>query len=106
MAATSKAAALEAWRHKVQGELKKADQAFKGDYAEELNQLLGLSSDEIDKITPDASDLQVYHQLITVVEEASRQNVRAAVLRSQIEALGETAVEIAKKVPKLAVLFA
>jgi hypothetical protein len=105
MPTSGRAAALEAWRKKVQGELKKADEAFKGDYAVELNQLLGLSSDEIDRITPDTTDLQVYHQLITVVEEASRQNIQQAMLRSQIEALGQTAVEIAKKAPKLAELF-
>ena len=106
MAATGRAAALEAWRRKVRADLKKADEAFKGDYADELSGLLGLSSEEIDRITPDATDLEAYHQLITVVQAASRLNVSQAMLRSQIKTLGATAIEISRKVPQLAALFA
>ena len=103
--ATSKQEARDAWRRQVRSELKKADDAFKGQYAEELQGLLGLSQAEIDKITPDNSDLQIYHQLITVVEAASRQNVAQADLRAQIAELGDTAVKIAKQVAPLAKLF-
>jgi hypothetical protein len=103
---STRAEALEAWRRKVAGELKKSDEAFKGDYADQLQGLLGLSQAEIDRITPDGTGLQAYHQLITVVEEASRQNVAQAELRSQIQALGKVAVAIAQKVPSLAALFA
>ena len=106
MAATNRKKALEAWRRKVKGELKAADESFKGKYADELNDLLGLSKEDIDRITPDTSDLQAYHQLITLVEMASRQNVAQAELRSQIRTLGTTAMEIAKKVPRLAALLA
>ena len=103
--ATNKTAALEAYRRKTRAALRAADEQFKGEYAEELSELLGLSQDEVDKITPDGADLQAYHQLITVVEVASSQNASQAQLRSQIEALGQTAVAIAKKVGPLAKMF-
>lgn len=82
---------------------KEADAAFSGQYSEELNSLLGLSKDEIDAIIPGTTDLQVYSVLIKVVEKASRDNVAQAQLIKNIKALGDTAIKIAKRIPKFAV---
>jgi hypothetical protein len=106
MALTDREAARAAWRRKVRGELRKADDEFKGKYADELQGLLGLSADEIARITPGDVDLEAYHQLITVVRSASANNAAAADLRAQIQDLGATAVRIAKKVVGLARLLA
>ena len=67
---------------------------------------MGLSRDEIDAITPDATDLQAYDQLISVVKQASRHNLNQAELVNRIKALGGVAVTIAKKSAGLAAMFA
>ncbi len=36
-----------------------------------LNQLMGLSKNEIDRITPDTTDLRVYSVLIDIVKKTS-----------------------------------
>ena len=83
-----------------------ADKAFDGQYKAELNELMGLSMQEIDAITPnDTNDLKVYSMLIKVVEKASKDNLDQASLLNNIKSLGEIAVKIAKKVPALANLF-
>lgn len=84
---------------------KEANAAFNGVYKVELDNLTGLSKDEIDAITPGTEDLRVYSVLIKVVEKASKENISKAQLVSDIKELGEIAVKIAKKVPKLASLF-
>jgi hypothetical protein len=96
---------LEAFRRDLRSDLKKGREAFEGKYADQLNELLGLSREEIDAVTPDATDLAEYDRLIAVVREASRHNLTQAQLKSNITALGEVAVEIAKKSAKLAALF-
>jgi hypothetical protein len=82
-----------------------ADAAFDGAYRDELNQLLGLSKEEIDQLTPDTTDLKTYHALIKVVEQASRDNLNQAQLVENIKKLGELGVKIAMKIPKLAELL-
>ena len=82
-----------------------ADAAFNGLYKKELNQLVGLSKEEIDMITPETADLKIYAVLIKVVEKASKENLSQAQLIEDIKALGDIAVQIAKKVPQLAVLL-
>ena len=94
------------YRARVREAMKRADEAFRGQYAEQINGLLGLSRVEIDELTPDATDLQTYYQLIEVVKEASRVNVEQAELVNPIEALGELGVRIGKQVPSLALLLA
>lgn len=76
--------------------------AFEGEFADEINELLGLSREEIDKITPDGTDLQEYDKLITVVKAASRHNLSQAELVANIRELGDIAVSIAKKTKGLA----
>ena len=96
---------LEAFRAALRKSLKRNREAFEGFYKDELNDLLGLSRDEINEITPDLTDLEVYDKLISVVKEASRKNIRQAQLKAQIEELGNIAIEVAKKVPSLAALL-
>lgn len=96
---------LEAFRAALRKSLKRNREAFEGLYKDELNDLLGLSRDEIDEITPDLTDLEVYDKLISVVKEASRTNIKQAHLKAQIEELGNIAIEVAKKVPSLAALL-
>lgn len=93
------------FRQRVRRALQNADQSFRGAYRQEIDQLMGLSRQEIDAITPDVTDLRVYDALVTVVKEASRVNLAQADLRRRIEQLGEVAVSIARRVPGLATLF-
>ncbi len=76
--------------------------AFNGSYKSEIVKLHALSKKEIDSITADDTDLEIYAQLIEVVKEASATNESQAALKEQVLALGEIAVKIAKKIPSLA----
>jgi len=79
--------------------------AFQRDYKEEIEGLLGLSREEIDKITPDTTDLETYDKLIAVVRRASVNNISQAELKNRIKELGEVAILISMRVTKLARLF-
>jgi hypothetical protein len=96
---------IEAYRKKLKKRAERNRLAFEGEYGEAINGLLGLSREELDKITPDTSDLDTYDQLIAVVKEASADNIAQAELKKLIIELGSVAVSIAKQVPKLAALF-
>jgi len=72
---------LDGFKKDLDESLKNGREAFKGKYKEQLNDLCGLSMTEIDKITPDITDLEKYDQLITVVKEASRVNLSQAELK-------------------------
>lgn len=97
---------FDAFEEDLEETIAKGRAAFEGKYKDELNDLAGLSKEEIDKITPDdVTDLQKYDELITVVKEASRQNLKQADLKRQIEKLGDVAITIAKKIPQLAAIF-
>ncbi|MEW6507078.1 MAG: hypothetical protein AB1432_04950 [Bacteroidota bacterium] len=93
------------FRKKLKKKLEENRKTFEGKYKEQLNGLLGLSKAEIDSITPDMTDLEVYANLISLVKEATKANLNQAQLIKQIKDLGDVAVEIAKKVPSLAALF-
>jgi tRNA U54 and U55 pseudouridine synthase Pus10 len=82
-----------------------ADAAFNGRYKTELNQLMGLSKEEINAITPDTTDLKIYAVLIKVVEKASKDNLSQAQLIQNIKSMGDVAVQIAKKVAGFAALL-
>lgn len=79
--------------------------SFSGKYSEALDQLTGLSKDEINSATPHTEDSRTYSVLIKVVEEASRKNFTQAELVEDIKELGEVAVKIAKKIPYLSSLL-
>jgi hypothetical protein len=83
-----------------------ADAAFSGTYKKELNDLMGLSKTEIQEVTPnDLTDMSIYSKLIDVVKKASKDNISQADLITNIKALGQTAINIAKRVTGLANLF-
>ena len=86
-------------------DLEMIHEAFQGDYKEEIEGLLGLSREEIDKITPDTTDLETYDKLIAVVRRASANNISQAELKNRIMELGEVGISIAKRVSSLAGLF-
>jgi hypothetical protein len=96
---------INAFRRRLLERAEANRQAFNGVFREQIEQLLGLSRDEIDQITPDATDLEIYDQLITVVKEASSANVSQAELKNRIAELGEVAIKIAKRIPTLTGLF-
>ncbi len=93
------------FRKRVRASLARTDQAFRGQYKDEIQALSGLSREELEAISPDAADMVVYNKLIEVVKEASRTNLKQADLRDRIVALGTLAVEMARKVPSLATLL-
>lgn len=97
---------LEAFKEDLELTLEKSRAAFKGKYKAELNALAGLSREEVDAITPDATDLEIYDQLMTVVKEASRVNLTEVEFKAQVHRLGHIAFQIARKVPSLAALLA
>lgn len=95
---------IEEFKRKLKEKMAENRQAFEGEYKDQINDLMGLSKVEIDSITPDNTDMEIYDQLITVVKEASRVNLSQAQLKKRIEELGEIALRIAEKVPSLSAL--
>ena len=93
------------FRSRLRKRLEENRRTFEGLYAEQLQELMGLSEQQIAAVSPETTAMQVYRDLITVVEEASAANVAQAELKENIEELGEVAVNIAKKVSGLAALF-
>jgi hypothetical protein len=86
--------------------IKNAHESIVGKYKDEVAGLTALSKADIDAITPnDTADLETYEKLMAVVREASRVNASQAQLAARVRALGDVAVAIAKKVPKLAALL-
>ena len=83
----------------------KAEAAFHGMYGDELNNLAGLSRREIDAVVPGTADLSTYTVLVKVVEEASQNHLSQAQLAEDIKELGDVAVKIAGKVPRLAAIL-
>jgi hypothetical protein len=90
------------FKERLEQRAKKNRAAFTGLYKSEIDKLHGLSREEIDAITPDNKDMEIYAQLIEVVKEASATNESQAALKEQIIELGDIAIEIANKIPSLA----
>jgi hypothetical protein len=93
---------IEAYRATLRKAIQDTQAELNGRYGTAIKDLLSLSRDEIDTITPGTTDLETYETLMKVVKEASAQNVAQAELKNRIVALGETAVAIAKKSATLA----
>jgi len=102
---TDREAARREFREQVRKSFERSDQAFRGEYADAINELLALSRADVDSITPGVTDLETYDRLITVVKEASRANLAQAELKRHIEDLGEVAVGLARMVPGLSKLL-
>ena len=96
---------INAFRKRLKERAKANREAFNGAYQEEIKELLGLSREEVDQITPGTTDLETYDQLITVVKEASAANISQAELKTRIAELGEVAIAIAKRIPTLMALL-
>ncbi len=92
---------IEEYRKKLEERARVNREAFKGKYNEQLTALMGLSKEEIDKIIPGTTDLETYAQLISIVKEASADNIDQAELKNRIMALGEVGQEIIKRIPAL-----
>lgn len=90
------------FKERLEQRAKKNRAAFIGLYKSEIDKLHGLSREEIDAITPDNKDMEIYAQLIEVVKEASATNESQAALKEQIIELGDIAIKIANKIPSLA----
>jgi hypothetical protein len=97
--------AREEFRKNVQAAFKRADESFRGVYAEAIGDLLALSQADIRAISPDPTCVETYDKLIQAVKEASRLNVAQAELKRQIVGLGQVAVSIAGRIPSLASLL-
>jgi len=80
------------------------DQAFRGEYADQLAGLYALSPAQVDALVPGTEDLATYAKLISIVEHASAANVAQGEMLDQIRKLGPLAKEIAKLVPALAAI--
>ena len=78
--------------------LKETREAFEGEYAEKLTRLQGLSDADLTAIVPEVTAHEVYAQLMAVVKRASAANWSAAQLKERVQALGTSAIAIAKKV--------
>lgn len=83
----------------------KADEKFDNQFSEQLEQLKGLTQSEIEKAMANTSDIEIYRQLAAIVDNASCKNLKQAELVSKIKALGEIAINLAKKIPGLDKLF-
>ncbi|WP_017733778.1 hypothetical protein [Nafulsella turpanensis] len=92
----------ESFEEKMKRRAAENRQKFTGKYGEQIKELQALSPEELERITPTGTDKAVYDQLIAAVEEASVQNLSQAELKQKVEALGNTAIEIARKIPSLA----
>lgn len=92
---------VEGFAQDVQATLRASREAFDGKYATELRALVGMSREDINKITLDVTGPAIYDALISVVKKASHQNLAQAELVWRIKQLGEVATKIASKVPGL-----
>jgi len=96
---------LAEFRKAMEQDAKEIRKEFEGEYGKELEELYGLSKEQIDALTPGGTDLETYAQLIQAVKLASRHNLSQAQLKAQIVQLGDVAVSIAKMSARLGGLF-
>lgn len=84
-----------------------ADQAFNNDesFKEKLASFKGLTEEEISAIVPDTTSRDIYNKIAKLVDKATATNMTQAELITNIKTLGQTAINIAKKIPGLASLF-
>ena len=79
----------------------RAEIALNGQFSQIYKELRALTPEEIDDITPDATDQKEYERLIALVQEATVKNLEQAELINRVRALGEVGLKIARKVPTL-----
>ncbi|WP_070962731.1 hypothetical protein [Vibrio sonorensis] len=71
------------------------EETFNGRYGTELTRLSGLSISDLQQVHSEVNVVE-YEKLKAVVLRASQQNLSQAELKNRIQALGNTAVKIAK----------
>ena len=91
----------EEMRRRMREAAERTRATLDGRFEDYYRGLRGLSRAEIEAITPDRTDEEVYEVLMATVQEATRQNIEQAELVERIKELGSIAVEIARKVPSL-----
>ena len=80
--------------------------AMTSEYQISLRNLINLSPEEIDSVTPDSSDdFAIVYNLLVIVADASKRNLPKSELAARIKEFGIVTVEIAKKDPILASLL-
>jgi hypothetical protein len=102
----SREEAKEILRDDLRKIIRENREAFLVDYAAAMAELKGLSADQLATIVPGVAGSDVYDRLKAAVAEATQKNEESAALKDRIVKLGQLAIEIAKKVPTLAALFA
>ena len=95
---------LDDFEKKFDKALEEADAEFNSKYAEELEALKSLSSEDLKVITPDATSEDI-DQLIETVKSATARNESNAALADRIRGIGDIAVSLAKKAPSLAAIL-
>lgn len=96
----------EAYLRQLEADADQIDSAFNGKYKSQIQGLYALSKEQVDSVTPGVSDLQAYAELIAIVEKASAENLAQVELVTQIRALGDVGLRIARLVPSIAALLA
>ena len=93
---------LDAMLAEMDAAAKRAETTLNDRFGNIYRELRGLSPEQIDDITPDATDQKEYERLIVLVQQATQRNLDQAQLVERVKALGDIAVRIARKVPSLA----
>lgn len=95
----------EEMRRRMREAAERTKATLNGQFEDHFRGLRGLSKEEIEVITPDRTDEEIYEVLMETVQEATQQNIQQSELIDRVKELGSVAVAIAKKVPSLAVLL-
>ena len=82
----------------------RAERTLDGRFGSIYRELRGLSPEEINDITPDATDQKEYERLIALVQLATDKNMDQAQLLERIREMGDVAQKIARRVSSLSSL--
>lgn len=83
----------------------RAERTLNGRFGNIYRELRSLSPEEIDSITPDATDQKEYERLIALVQQATEKNLSQAQFVERVRSLTGVAKEIAEKIPSLIALL-
>lgn len=82
----------------------RAERTLDGRFGSIYRELRGLSPEEINDITPDATDQKEYERLIALIQQATDKNMDQAQLLERIREMGDVAQKIARRVSSLSSL--
>lgn len=83
----------------------KANESFDDKYDTALEQLKGLTAEQIQSVSPTTNNQAAFNKLVQAVQTAKSQNLSQADLITNIKSLGDTAIKLAKKIPQFAALL-